>query len=444
MAEAGMQGRGTVVDVTPTEDDKAAAAAFVASIVQRAFLAVLGLAVLASIAATMIVDPLLSDAPLWQQALAEAAAILVVLPIVVRLTVVPRVTRKGIGIRSETIARERALRADSVRRDLDARLGRAFELAESEPEALDVVERAMHAIVPTTPVELLLAPDREAGFARAVTVAPDDVAPGCPVASPDACPATRRAAALTFADSEDVDACPRLREHARGRCSAVCVPVAVMGHAVGVLHAVGPTGDPPDVTVVQGLQTLSNQAGNRLGLLRMMTETRRQAATDQLTGLQNRRMLEHRLRGLLGSATPFALVMADLDHFKLLNDTHGHEAGDDALRMFSQVLTATLRDDDLVCRWGGEEFTVVLPGVDADEAVAATERVREALAIALVDGHVPRFTASFGVTDTSSSHHTLEELLRRADQALYAAKEAGRNRTVRYAEPVLSADDAQS
>jgi diguanylate cyclase (GGDEF)-like protein len=95
------------------------------------------------------------------------------------------------------------------------------------------------------------------------------------------------------------------------------------------------------------------------------------------------------------------------------------------------VLTETLRDDDLVCRWGGEEFTIVLPGVDADEAVAATERVREALAIALVDGTTPRFTASFGVTHTDEGSATLEDLLRRADQALYAAKDAGRNRTFR-------------
>jgi diguanylate cyclase (GGDEF)-like protein len=431
MAEAGTRGREVGFAPTPTADDRATATSLVRTIVRGAFVAVVLLAALASLIATLIVDPLLDGAPLWQQALAEAVAIVFVLPVVLWFTVIPRVTRRGIDMRTETLARERELRADSVRRDLDARLGRAFELAESEVSALDVVDRALHTIVPTASVELLLAADREAGFSRAVASSPDGVAPGCPVGSPDACPATRRAATLTFEDSDAVDACPRLREHDRGGCSAVCVPVAVMGHAVGVLHAIGPASDPPDAPTVQSLQTLANQAGNRLGLLRMMTETRRQAATDQLTGLQNRRMLEPRLRALVATATPFAIVMADLDHFKLLNDTHGHESGDQALRVFARALTDTLRDDDIVCRWGGEEFTIVLPGVDADEAVAATERVREALAIALVDGTTPRFTASFGVTHTDEGSAALEDLLRRADQALYAAKEAGRNRTFR-------------
>ena len=121
--------------------------------------------------------------------------------------------------------------------------------------------------------------------------------------------------------------------------------------------------------------------------------------------------------------------MADLDHFKLLNDTHGHEAGDQALVLFARVLTETMRDEDLLCRWGGEEFTIVLPDVNLDEAIATTERVREALALALLRASAPRFTASFGVAQTDGTGN-LEELVRRADQALYAAKEAGRNRTV--------------
>jgi len=422
----------TVIAPAPkaTAEDRATATALVRAIVQGAFVAVVLLAAAASVVATLIVDPLLGHAPLWQQALAESGAIVLVLPVVLWFTVIPRVTRRGIDMRTDTLARERELRAESGRRELDAKLGRAFELAESEREALDVVTRALTVIAPETPTELLLASDRSSAFARAVSSSPDGVAPGCPVGSPDACPATRRAVPLTFDDSEDVDACPRLRDHPGGSCSAVCVPVAVTGHAVGVLHALGPAGAPPDRATLQGLQTLANQAGNRLGLLRMMTETRQQAATDPLTGLQNRRSLERRLHALARSASGFAIVMGDLDRFKLLNDTHGHEAGDQALVLFARVLTETLRDEDLLCRWGGEEFTVVLPGVQLDEAVATTERVREALALALMGGAAPGFTVSFGVACADGAEHSLEDLIRRADEALYAAKEAGRNRTV--------------
>jgi len=433
MADAATDNRQRSAAGPRTAEDREIATSLVRAIVRGAFIAVVLLAAAASAVATLIVDPLLDDTPLWQQALAEAAGIVVVLPLVLWFTLIPRVTRKGIDMRTDTLVRERDLRADSVRRDLDARLGRALELAESEAGALDVVDRALQTIAPACSTELLLSPDRGASFDRAVTRSPDDLDRGCPVASVDACPATRRATTLTFEDSEALDACPRLREHAGGQCSAVCVPVAVMGHTVGVLHAVGPHGEPPDRPTVGGLQTLANQAGNRLGLLRVMTETRHQAATDQLTGLPNRRMLESRLGALISAHTPFALVMADLDHFKLLNDTHGHEAGDRALCLFAHVLRETLRDDDLLCRWGGEEFTVVLPDVDADEAIAATERVREALVIALVEGAAPRFTASFGVahTDDEDNGGGLEGMLRRADQALYAAKETGRNRSVR-------------
>jgi diguanylate cyclase (GGDEF)-like protein len=417
-----------------TAEDRAAALTLVQGLVRRAFLVVLALAVFASVVATLVIDPLLSGAPLWQQALIEAAAIVVFLPILLWFTVVPRVMKRGVEIRSETLARERELRADAVRRDFDGRLGRAFELAESEPAALDVVRRGFDAIAPATPVELLLAADRTTTFERAAFHTSGDgfgggIAPGCSVTSPDACPATRRSATLTFDDSEAVDACPRLRDREVGRCSAVCVPVAVMGHTVGVVHALGPPDAAPGGDIVAGLQTLANQVGNRLGLLRVMSETKEQAATDQLTGLANRRTLERRLHDLAAAGTPFSIVMADLDRFKLLNDTHGHDAGDRALRLFSQVLTETVRDADLLSRWGGEEFTIVLPDVDADEAVAATERVREALAIALADGTAPRFTASFGVADTDGRPVQLEDLVRRADQALYAAKEAGRNRT---------------
>src|SRR5207245_1000703 len=122
-----------------------------------------------------------------------------------------------------------------------------------------------------------------------------------------------------------LDACPKLRNRDRGRCSALCVPVSIMGRTVGVIHA---TAEPEVVvgeSAIHDLETLANLAGARIGLLRMVADTQLQAATDSLTGLLNRRSLENKAIALRASATPFSLVMADLDHFKELNDTHGHE-----------------------------------------------------------------------------------------------------------------------
>lgn len=154
-----------------------------------------------------------------------------------------------------------------------------------------------------------------------------------------------------------------------------------------------------------------------------------QAATDPLTGLLNRRAFENRVGDLFQRGTPFTLVMGDLDHFKVLNDTYGHDIGDRALRLFSSTLRAALRSDDLVCRYGGEEFVVAFPGLPVDDVARALGRVQEQLVLALSGGAVPPFTASFGVAHSSSADG-LEDLCRAADVALFRAKRTGRNRVV--------------
>jgi diguanylate cyclase (GGDEF)-like protein len=208
----------------------------------------------------------------------------------------------------------------------------------------------------------------------------------------------------------------------------VCVPVSIMGRTVGVVHTTGPVGEPLTDDAVQELQTLANQAGNRLGMLRVMAETQLQASTDGLTGLINRRSLENAARRLRADATPFAFVMADLDHFKALNDAHGHETGDRALRIFSETVRQTMRSEDLACRYGGEEFALLLPGVDAHDAVDVVERIRCELDAATGRGDAPTFTASFGIAHSDDAVD-FEDLVARADQALFAAKDAGRDRT---------------
>jgi diguanylate cyclase (GGDEF)-like protein len=142
----------------------------------------------------------------------------------------------------------------------------------------------------------------------------------------------------------------------------------------------------------------------------------------------NRRTAEQQLRGLIQSQDLFAIAIADLDKFKQLNDTHGHDAGDRALRMFAQTATQTLRDHDLIARWGGEEFVIVLPGLDRFQAIKVLDRIRRDLAAAHVGG-TATFTASFGATDSGQSQ-TLEDLLSIADAGLYHAKQAGRDQVV--------------
>jgi two-component system cell cycle response regulator len=168
-----------------------------------------------------------------------------------------------------------------------------------------------------------------------------------------------------------------------------------------------------------------------------------QAHVDGLTGLANRRHAEEVLAAEISRALRFggslAVVMTDLDHFKSVNDEHGHPVGDTVLRRFARLLEASIRDVDLAARWGGEEFLLILPGTDGAGAARLAERIRTRLAetTLLTPEGVPIVaTASFGVAATAEEPGSAEELVAEADAALYAAKRAGRNRVESAGEPV--------
>jgi len=338
------------------------------------------------------------------------------------------VLERGLTEAIGSAEREAAERLVQVhRQEFETRFANALEMAEDEPEVLGAVERALAATLPDRPVELLLADNSHAHLIRMAVATPTGDAPACPVDSPDHCPAARRAQVQQFTDSDAIDACPKLRNRPHGRCSAVCVPVSMMGRTVGVIHATGEPHTVVEESTVTDLSTLSKLAGARIGLLRVIAETQLQAATDSLTGLLNRRSLENSLRGLRASNTAVTVAMADLDHFKELNDKHGHETGDRALRLFAQVLRNSLPHDDLVARYGGEEFAVVMPASTAEDARAALSRVRVELKNAIANAGLPHFTASFGVIEATGDDEDLARLLAHADVALFDAKHQGRD-----------------
>lgn len=328
---------------------------------------------------------------------------------------------------TERVRLEHQLTRQAQRDTFGSQLVEALEMADEESAAYDVVRRAMCEISPDTPMELLLS-DSSRAHLEQTAVHPAAGAPACPVESPYACVAVRRGNPVVFDSSEALNACPKLRGRESGPCSAVCVPISFMGRSLGVLHATDAVGAPPTTEQIAQLTTLATQAGTRIGTVRAFEKTQLQAQTDGLTGLINRRTLESELRSLMRDHRPFALALADLDHFKRLNDTHGHEEGDRSLRLFSHVVQDVLRDGDLVARWGGEEFLVALPDADCEAAAQVMERIRAELERALEGGRV-QFTASFGVTDSSRAE-TLQELIQLADLGLYQAKALGRDRVM--------------
>lgn len=172
-------------------------------------------------------------------------------------------------------------------------------------------------------------------------------------------------------------------------------------------------------------------------VLRLMARLTYLAQRDPLTGLLNRRamqgLLEREWQRYARLRQSFALISLDVDHFKRVNDHHGHEAGDRALVHVAQLLQGQARELDGVARMGGEEFLLILPGHEVSMAAQAAERLRQALAggpVMLREGLDWPLTASFGVAAPRPGDHELEDVLRRADEALYRAKAAGRNRVV--------------
>ncbi len=216
-------------------------------------------------------------------------------------------------------------------------------------------------------------------------------------------------------------------DYASGRHRAVWMPVLMAGTIITLLLSAYLLG----IKVQRG--RTQQLVERRTRELRATERRLRQlAVTDELTGLFNRRHLEEMIERELGRlqryAEPASIIMFDLDHFKEINDSLGHEAGDRVLRQVARLLEARIRQTDTGGRWGGEEFMILCPGARDDQAAELAEQIRGFLASLHMEG-VPKITASFGVTAIQASDSS-EELLRRVDALLYDAKRAGRNRVV--------------
>ena len=342
------------------------------------------------------------------------------------IAVTALIARKAIHVEREVADRDAAQLVLTDRNEFESRLQRALEMSKHEEPVFELVAEALSEAAPQLRAELLLADSSRAHFRQVLVSGAVADSMGCGVVSPNDCPAATRGQTMTFASSTSMDACP----HLRGRgCSALCVPVSISGNSVGVFHVTDTEGIPPSESIRQDVEVIARRASERLAMLRAFELSNTQANTDSLTGLLTRRSLESSVREVQESGTSYAVAYGDLDHFKQLNDVYGHDAGDRALRTFSQVLRDSLRPADIPSRYGGEEFVIVLPGCGVPEAVQVLERVMGRTAERLSDGNHPNFTVSFGVasSDQAPEFHGVVTL---ADEALLQAKSGGRNKIV--------------
>lgn len=255
---------------------------------------------------------------------------------------------------------------------------------------------------------------------------------------PSYCWALRRGRAHIFGgQSIDVPCVHYEPDDERG---SICVPLLAHGETLGMLHVefpdiLKPEHGPEDRADFeerrQLVLTCSEQIGLALANLRLKADLQAHATRDVLTGLPNRRWFLAAAQDALADAAPVALLSLDIDHFKIVNDTYGHSAGDTVLRVLASVMNAVAGTSGAACRIGGEEFVVLLPGAETAGATDVAETLRAAIEERGRAGHdgMPAVTISIGVAGVAAGQGTsVDALFERADAALYRAKREGRNR----------------
>jgi diguanylate cyclase (GGDEF)-like protein len=321
---------------------------------------------------------------------------------------------------------------DAKRRAKRAELRELLEASTSEAESRRLLIRHAQRVVPGAGAAMLTRNDTEK---RLELTKADEAAPvladlAMPESlEPRACLAVR----LSRSYRQDAGTDPLIRCDACGaaRGSTVCEPLLVAGTVIGTILVTREKRI--DETEVAEVRNAVQLAAPILASQRNLALAEMRAATDTLTGLPNRRAAEEQLTRMVAHAGrslgPLSALLLDLDHFKQVNDVHGHELGDQVLAIVAQTLRQSIRTSDFAARYGGEEFLILLPDTDTTGGQAVAEKLRTDIAAVDVPG-LDRITASMGLAVVPDHALDVLQLLRQADRALYRAKEGGRNRVV--------------
>jgi diguanylate cyclase (GGDEF)-like protein len=228
-------------------------------------------------------------------------------------------------------------------------------------------------------------------------------------------------------------ASPTSCRHATGETGgSMCIPLSASGKSIGLMHVTGYREDGLAFAV-----SVAEHIGLALSNLMLRSDLRQLSIHDPLTGLFNRRYMEEtfeiEIRRAERTERPIGVIMLDIDHFKTFNDRFGHAAGDELLRTLGALVRARLRAGDIACRYGGEEFVLILPDASGDAAVQRAEDIRQkvqGLEVRYLDTPLGQVTVSLGVATWPGNGRAMAEIMSAADAALYRAKGEGRNRVI--------------
>ena len=257
-----------------------------------------------------------------------------------------------------------------------------------------------------------------------------------PAMHPDDCWGLRRGRPYTYGENEIDFLCAHVGPPATG--DYCCIPILAHGETIGLLHLGFGCGDQSKEAIAEQRRLgliCAEQISLAIANVKLRDQLRDQAIRDVLTGLFNRRYMLETCRREFARAErtgqSVSILSIDVDHFKKYNDNHGHDAGDTVLRAIGNCLETTFRTEDVPCRFGGEEFVVLLPGADEGVAALKAEHLRgkiESIVVRYLEKNLPRITISIGVATFPASGDNPQAVLKAADEALYRAKESGRNR----------------
>jgi diguanylate cyclase (GGDEF)-like protein len=260
--------------------------------------------------------------------------------------------------------------------------------------------------------------------AREVVLEVKEQEPVCVLRTHTDCPAGRQGRALHNHSDAGVSRCPLIK--AEDKCIS-CAPIFVNGEVGAIAQIIGYE---ESTTGFRDFEALALAASARLGVIESGSDIRVQSNTDDLTGLPNNRLVNERLNELDVLDLSYGILVADLDHFRQINDEHGRETGDECLRIFGQVLLRACRDSDMACRIAGETFVVLLPSANVRAGLAVCMRIRRYLVEALNAAEAPSFTVSMGVATKPDHGLGAQSVVRAAHSAMQKAKEAGRDQVI--------------
>jgi len=322
--------------------------------------------------------------------------------------------------------RERTLEAAGLRK-----LSELLQACGSVSEAFEVTGRVVPSLLPGSRgvIQIINASRSQLEVVARFGLPGDPEPAPSQEAAPSDCWGFRRGVAHRVAPGDATVSC----RHPGVEDSYLCVPMLAHGEALGVL-TLSPA---PDDVLATRAERFAEQIGLAVANLRLRDSLRTQAVRDGLTGLYNRRYFEEAAERELARAKRYhrqlSMMVLDVDHFKRFNDTHGHDAGDSLLREVGQLLRSSVRQSDVACRYGGEEFVLILPESSPEEALRRANQIREAFHRLGLSHHGKALgSVSVSIGIAAYPDHGLERdvIVRSADAALYRAKHEGRDRAL--------------